>query len=65
MAVRSDDNEEVANTIRAWVLGTISSIIVTALNMFLSMRSPAISIPPVVVIFVVYPIGCLWANVVP
>lgn len=33
--------------------------------MFLSMRSPAINFPALVVQLLVYPIGCFWAKVVP
>jgi hypothetical protein len=37
-AVRNTDNEEVANTVRAWILGMIFVTIGSGLNMFLSMR---------------------------
>lgn len=37
-AVRSTDDGEVANTVRAWLLGTIFVTIGSGLNMFLSMR---------------------------
>lgn len=37
-AVRNTDGEEVANTVRAWVLGMIFVTIGSGLNMFLSMR---------------------------
>lgn len=37
----------------------------SGLNMFLSMRSPAINFPALVVQLLVYPIGCFWAKVVP
>lgn len=38
-AVRNTDNGEVANTVRAWVLGTFFVTVGSGLNMFLSMRS--------------------------
>lgn len=38
-AVRNTDNGEVANTLRAWVLGLLFTTIGSGLNMFLSMRS--------------------------
>ncbi|KAF2502770.1 small oligopeptide transporter [Lophium mytilinum] len=63
-AVRNTDGEEVANTVRAWVLGMLFVTICSGLNMFLSMRSPAISFPAVVVQLLVYPFSCLWAKVV-
>lgn len=37
-AVRNTDGEEIANTLRAWILGTFFVTIAAALNMFLSMR---------------------------
>ena len=64
-AVRLTDGEEVANTVRAWVLGMIFVTIGSGLNMFLSMRSPAINFPAIVIQLVVYPIGCLWARIMP
>ncbi|KAJ5572667.1 hypothetical protein N7450_009651 [Penicillium hetheringtonii] len=64
-AVRNTDNGEVANTLRAWVLGLLFTTIGSGLNMFLSMRSPAISFPAIVVQLLVYPIGCFWARVMP
>ncbi|KAH8654565.1 OPT family small oligopeptide transporter [Tricladium varicosporioides] len=64
-AVRPTDPEGPANTVRAWVLGMIFVTVCSGLNMFLSMRQPAISFPAVVVQLIVYPIGCFWAKVVP
>ncbi|KAJ5778327.1 hypothetical protein N7520_001573 [Penicillium odoratum] len=64
-AVRNTDNGEIANTVRAWILGMLFTTIGSGLNMFLSMRSPAISFPAIVVQLLVYPIGCLWARVIP
>lgn len=64
-AVRNTDGEEVANTVRAWVLGFIFVTASAGVNMFLSMRSPAIQIPTVVIMLLVYPFGCLWARVLP
>lgn len=64
-AVRNTDGGEVANTVRAWILGMFFVTIGSGLNMFLSMRSPAINFPAIIVQLLVYPIGCLWAKVVP
>lgn len=64
-AVRDTDREEVANTVRAWVLGMTFVTVASGLNMFLSMRNPAINFPALVVQLLVYPIGCLWAKVMP
>ncbi|KMP05660.1 oligopeptide transporter 4 [Coccidioides immitis RMSCC 2394] len=64
-AVRNTDEGEVANTVRAWILGLVFVTVGSGLNMFLSMRSPAITFPSIVVQLLVYPVGCLWAKVVP
>lgn len=64
-AVRNTDDGEVANTVRAWILGMFFVTIGSGLNMFLSMRSPAINFPSLVVQLLVFPIGCLWAKVMP
>ncbi|PGH32845.1 OPT family small oligopeptide transporter [[Emmonsia] crescens] len=63
-AVRNTDEELVANTVRAWMLGFFFITVGGGLNMFLSMRSPAISFPSLVVQLLVFPIGCFWAKVV-
>lgn len=64
-AVRNTDGGEVANTVRAWILGMFFVTIGSGLNMFLSMRNPAINFPSLVVQLLVYPIGCLWAKLIP
>lgn len=64
-AVRNTDGGEIANTVRASVLGMIFVTLGSGVNMFLSMRSPAINFPALVIQLLVYPIGCLWARVVP
>lgn len=64
-AVRPEDGEEVANTVRAWILGMICVTIASGLNMFLSMRSPAINFPAIVVQLLIYPVGVFWAKIVP
>ena len=64
-AVRAEDGEEPANTLRAWILGLFFVTIAAGVNMLLSMRSPAISIPVVAILLLVYPAGCFWARVMP
>ncbi|CAG8974762.1 hypothetical protein HYALB_00000374 [Hymenoscyphus albidus] len=64
-AVTVIDSGGVANTLRAWILGMLFVTVGSGLNMFLSLRSPAISFPAVVVQLLVFPIGCFWAKVVP
>ncbi|KAL7622032.1 hypothetical protein AAE478_007533 [Parahypoxylon ruwenzoriense] len=64
-AVRNVDGGEAACTVRAWILGMIFVTIGSGLNMLLSMRNPAVNFPALVVVLLVYPIGCLWAKVIP
>ncbi|KAJ2987912.1 hypothetical protein NUW58_g4247 [Xylaria curta] len=64
-AVRSYDGGEIANTVRAWVIGIFFVTIASGANMFLSMRSPAINFPAIVVLLLSYPVGCLWATIMP
>ncbi|CAI6332826.1 unnamed protein product [Periconia digitata] len=64
-AVKNIDDGEPANTIRAWVLGLTFVTLAAGVNMFLSMRSPAINFPDIVVLLLVYPSGILWAKVMP
>lgn len=64
-AVREEDAHEPANTLRAWILGFMFVTVTSGVNMFLSMRSPAVTIPTVAVILLVYPIGVFWARVMP
>lgn len=64
-AVRNTDDQSPANTVRAWILGLLFVTVVAAINMLLSMRSPALTVPTVVVILLVYPLGLMWAKFVP
>ncbi|KJZ70560.1 hypothetical protein HIM_10063 [Hirsutella minnesotensis 3608] len=64
-AVRNTDGGEVANTVRAWVIGLIFVTLGTGLHMFLALRNPAISLPPIVIQLLAYPVGCLWARLIP
>ncbi|TGJ86424.1 hypothetical protein E0Z10_g2398 [Xylaria hypoxylon] len=64
-AVRNVDGGEVANTVRAWIIGMFFVTIASGANMFLSMRSPAINFPSIVVLLLSYPVGCLWAATMP
>lgn len=57
-AVRAEDGEEPANTLRAWVLGFFFVTVASGVNMLISMRSPAITIPVVAILLLVYPVGC-------
>lgn len=64
-AVRNTDGGEVACTVRAWILGMIFVTLGSGLNMLLSMRSPMVNFPALVVVLLVYPVGSLWAKIMP
>ncbi|OTA61585.1 OPT family small oligopeptide transporter [Hypoxylon sp. EC38] len=64
-AVRNTDGGEVACTVRAWILGMIFVTLGSGLNMLLSMRSPMVNFPALVVVLLAYPVGCLWAKFMP
>lgn len=64
-AVLNSDSGGEANTIRAWVLGMFFVTLGSGINMFLSMRNPAISLPSVVALLLAYPMGCFWAKTMP
>jgi hypothetical protein len=49
-AVKNTDGCEPANTVRAWILGMLFVTVASGINMFLSMRSPAINFPNIVVL---------------
>ncbi|KAI1798991.1 small oligopeptide transporter [Daldinia bambusicola] len=64
-AVRNTDGGEVSCTVRAWILGMIFVTLGSGLNMLLSMRSPMVNFPALVVVLLVYPVGSLWAKFMP
>ncbi|KAI1324348.1 OPT family small oligopeptide transporter [Xylariaceae sp. FL0255] len=64
-AVRNYDGGEVANTVRAWVIGMLFVTVGSGANMFLSMRTPAINFPAIVALLLSYPVGNLWARYMP
>ncbi|KAI1809521.1 OPT family small oligopeptide transporter [Poronia punctata] len=68
-AVRNTDNESgvaaAANTVRAWVIGMFFVTVASGANMFLSMRSPAINFPAIVILLLSYPVGKVWAATMP
>jgi OPT family small oligopeptide transporter len=64
-AVKNSDGGEPANTVRAWFLGMLFVTAASGINMFLSMRSPAINFPAIVVLLLVYPCGHLCSRLAP
>jgi OPT family small oligopeptide transporter len=61
----TDDITLPINTFRAWFLGMVFVMFGSGLNVFLSLRDPAISITPLVVQLIVYPFGLLMAKTLP
>ncbi|KOS18311.1 Sexual differentiation process protein isp4 [Escovopsis weberi] len=64
-SVPPTDSDLPVNTLRAWTIGALMCTIVAACNILLSLRRAPISITSTVVQLIAYPIGCLWARLVP
>lgn len=60
-----DDPETPVNTVRAWTIGLITCTIVTACNVLLNMRRSPVTISPVVVQLIAYPMGKGWHASMP
>ena len=60
-----DDPETPVNTIRAWTIGLITCTVVTACNVLLNMRRAPVTISPVVVQLIAYPMGKGWHASMP
>ncbi|KIM53296.1 hypothetical protein SCLCIDRAFT_17961 [Scleroderma citrinum Foug A] len=61
----TDDPSIPVNTCRAWVMGVIWAIIVPGLNQFFFFRYPSVLITGIVAQLLSFPMGRLWAKVVP
>ncbi|KAF9038006.1 OPT oligopeptide transporter [Panaeolus papilionaceus] len=61
----TDDPSLPCSTIRAWVLGLVWSIVIPGLNQFFFFRYPAVSVGGVVAQLLIFPMGRLWARLVP
>lgn len=61
----TDDPDIPVNTVRAWVLGLIWAIIVPGLNQFFFFRYPSVQVTAIVAQLLIFPMGRLWAKVVP
>ncbi|KAF2141064.1 uncharacterized protein K452DRAFT_327313 [Aplosporella prunicola CBS 121167] len=64
-AVPAVDEDLPANTIRAWVIGLLFTMIGSGLNMLFSLRNPSITISSLVAQLVSYPVGKLWEKCMP
>jgi OPT family small oligopeptide transporter len=60
-----DDDTMPVSTIRAWVLGICWAIILPGINQFFYMRYPSIVLGGLVAQLVAFPVGRVWARVVP
>ncbi|PPQ82231.1 hypothetical protein CVT24_012737 [Panaeolus cyanescens] len=60
-----DDSEIPVSTIRAWVLGILFAVIIPGLNQFFSLRFPSVTMTGAVAQLLIFPLGRLWARVVP
>ncbi|EPQ50620.1 small oligopeptide transporter [Gloeophyllum trabeum ATCC 11539] len=61
----TDDPDMPCATFRAWVLGVAWAILIPGLNQFFFFRYPSVTISGLVAQLLSYPIGRLWAAVVP
>jgi OPT family small oligopeptide transporter len=64
-AVPNYDQDVPANTIRAWTMGIICSIVGSAMNTLFSMRNPPIGISTIIALLLCFPIGKAWARALP
>ncbi|KAH9917728.1 OPT oligopeptide transporter [Fomitopsis serialis] len=61
----TDDPDMPVNTIRAWCIGLCWSIILPGMNQFFFFRYPSITVTGVVAQLLSFPIGRLWARLMP
>ncbi|KAH8110780.1 OPT oligopeptide transporter [Phellopilus nigrolimitatus] len=61
----TDDPSMPVSTIRSWVIGLIFTIVISGLNQFFYFRYPSVSIGNLVAQLLSFPVGRLWARVVP
>lgn len=61
----TDDPHLPVNTVRAWLLGIIFTMIGTGINQFFSMRYPGVTISSLVAQLLAFPVGCFVARVLP
>ncbi|KAH3944083.1 hypothetical protein HBI56_034190 [Parastagonospora nodorum] len=63
--VRNYDEDVPTSTIRAWTIGLLMTTICSSVNALFLLRYPIVSIGPYVVLLLAYPIGLLFAKVLP
>ncbi|KAJ5578797.1 uncharacterized protein N7459_007761 [Penicillium hispanicum] len=65
IGLNENDPTEPVLTLRMWVLGLGSCILVSGLNTLYTLRTPSITISASVVLLLSYPLGKLWEKAVP
>ncbi|KAI5123200.1 hypothetical protein M0805_003967 [Coniferiporia weirii] len=61
----TDDPEMAVSTIRSWTIGLVFTIVISGLNQFFSFRYPSVTVGNLVAQLLSFPVGRLWARVVP
>ncbi|KAL5513009.1 hypothetical protein ACEPAH_3407 [Sanghuangporus vaninii] len=60
-----DDPEMPASTLRAWVMGIFCAVLFPGVNQFMQFRWPTVALSNLVAVLLSYPVGRLWARIVP
>ncbi|KAI0740140.1 OPT oligopeptide transporter [Earliella scabrosa] len=61
----TDDPDMPVNTLRAWTIGILWSIILPGMNQFFFFRYPTVTVTGITAQLLSYPLGRLWAYAVP
>ncbi|CAL1707442.1 unnamed protein product [Somion occarium] len=61
----TDDPDIPVNSLRAWVIGIILAIVIPGMNQFFFFRFPSVTVGPIVAQLISFPVGRLWARIVP
>jgi OPT family small oligopeptide transporter len=64
-SVPADDEDIPVNTFRAWFLGIVGTVVLTALNQFFQLHSPPLFLSAYLAILVTFPCGRLMEAVLP
>ena len=64
-AVRNYDEDLPCNTVRAWTIGLCLVVVGASANTLFSLRSPSISLGPLIAQIISYPIGRAWEQFMP
>ncbi|KIJ67177.1 hypothetical protein HYDPIDRAFT_25652 [Hydnomerulius pinastri MD-312] len=61
----TDDPSMPVSTLRAWTMGCIFAVLIPGLNQFFVFRYPSVNVTSIVGLLLSFPLGRLWARVVP